>query len=122
MLLATQFKLILNSVNLKFIQPKVVSLTDDVSGVATGNITYTVTFDEAVNLFSSSSVQVTNGTVASASAVGDTGKNTGGMGAYSPSKLINDNLEKKIISMKKHKKAQQSIKKAQQSTKKHEKA
>jgi len=28
---------------------------------------------------------------------GDTGKNTGGMGAYSPSKLINHNLEKKII-------------------------
>ena len=27
----------------------------------------------------------------------DTGKNTGGMGAYSPSKLINNNLEKKII-------------------------
>ena len=29
---------------------------------------------------------------------GDTGKNTGGMGAYSPSKLINHELEKKIIS------------------------
>ena len=28
---------------------------------------------------------------------GDTGKNTGGMGAYSPSSLIDDNLEKKII-------------------------
>ena len=28
---------------------------------------------------------------------GDIGKNTGGMGAYSPSKLINPNLEKKII-------------------------
>jgi len=28
---------------------------------------------------------------------GDTGKNTGGMGAYSPSRLINKNLEKKII-------------------------
>ena len=28
---------------------------------------------------------------------GDTGKNTGGMGAYSPSKLINYDLEKKII-------------------------
>ena len=28
---------------------------------------------------------------------GDLGKNTGGMGAYSPSRLINDNLEKKII-------------------------
>ena len=28
---------------------------------------------------------------------GDTGKNTGGMGAYSPSRLINDNLEKKIF-------------------------
>ena len=28
---------------------------------------------------------------------GDTGKNTGGMGAYSPSKLINYRLEKKII-------------------------
>ena len=28
---------------------------------------------------------------------GDTGKNTGGMGAYSPSNLINYNLEKKII-------------------------
>ena len=28
---------------------------------------------------------------------GDLGKNTGGMGAYSPSALINDNLEKKII-------------------------
>jgi len=28
---------------------------------------------------------------------GDTGKNTGGMGAYSPSSLINDDLEKKII-------------------------
>ncbi len=27
----------------------------------------------------------------------DTGKNTGGMGSYSPSKLINNNLEKKII-------------------------
>ncbi len=27
----------------------------------------------------------------------DTGKNTGGMGAYSPSKLINNTLEKKII-------------------------
>ena len=30
-------------------------------------------------------------------AEGDKGKNTGGMGAYSPSKLINNNLEKKII-------------------------
>ena len=29
---------------------------------------------------------------------GDKGKNTGGMGAYSPSRLINDNLEKKILS------------------------
>jgi len=28
---------------------------------------------------------------------GDTGKNTGGMGAYSPSRLINTQLEKKII-------------------------
>ena len=28
---------------------------------------------------------------------GDRGKNTGGMGAYSPSRLINKNLEKKII-------------------------
>ena len=28
---------------------------------------------------------------------GDRGKNTGGMGAYSPSRLINDKLEKKII-------------------------
>ena len=28
---------------------------------------------------------------------GDTGNNTGGMGAYSPSRLINDNLEKKIL-------------------------
>ncbi|MDC0875908.1 phosphoribosylamine--glycine ligase [Candidatus Pelagibacter sp.] len=28
---------------------------------------------------------------------GDKGKNTGGMGAYSPSRLINDGLEKKII-------------------------
>ena len=28
---------------------------------------------------------------------GDLGKNTGGMGAYSPSRLINDKLEKKII-------------------------
>tara|TARA_B100000686_G_C16788816_1_gene977171 strand:+ start:380 stop:1642 length:1263 start_codon:yes stop_codon:yes gene_type:complete len=28
---------------------------------------------------------------------GDKGKNTGGMGAYSPSSLFNDNLEKKII-------------------------
>ena len=28
---------------------------------------------------------------------GDMGKNTGGMGAYSPSGLINKNLEKKII-------------------------
>ena len=26
---------------------------------------------------------------------GDRGKNTGGMGAYSPSRLINDELEKK---------------------------
>ena len=29
---------------------------------------------------------------------GDLGKNTGGMGAYSPSRLINDELEKKIMS------------------------
>tara|TARA_Y100000768_G_scaffold370637_1_gene336623 strand:- start:68 stop:1330 length:1263 start_codon:yes stop_codon:yes gene_type:complete len=28
---------------------------------------------------------------------GDNGKNTGGMGAYSPSRLINDDLEKKIL-------------------------
>ncbi len=28
---------------------------------------------------------------------GDNGKNTGGMGAYSPSRLINDELEKKIL-------------------------
>ena len=28
---------------------------------------------------------------------GDTGKNTGGMGAYSPSRLINDELDQKII-------------------------
>jgi len=28
---------------------------------------------------------------------GDEGKNTGGMGAYSPSRLINDDLEKKIL-------------------------
>ena len=28
---------------------------------------------------------------------GDKGKNTGGMGAYSPSRLISDELEKKII-------------------------
>ena len=28
---------------------------------------------------------------------GDNGKNTGGMGAYSPSRLINDDLEKKIV-------------------------
>ena len=31
------------------------------------------------------------------SAKGDTGKNTGGMGSYAPSKLINKNLEEKII-------------------------
>jgi phosphoribosylamine--glycine ligase len=30
--------------------------------------------------------------------VGDVGKNTGGMGAYSPSRLINEELDKKIIS------------------------
>ena len=29
---------------------------------------------------------------------GDVGKNTGGMGAYSPSRLINDELDKKILS------------------------
>jgi phosphoribosylamine--glycine ligase len=29
---------------------------------------------------------------------GDTGKNTGGMGAYSPSRLINNDLEDKILS------------------------
>ena len=29
---------------------------------------------------------------------GDKGKNTGGMGAYSPSRLINEELDKKIIS------------------------
>ena len=29
---------------------------------------------------------------------GDKGKNTGGMGAYSPSRLINDDLEDKILS------------------------
>ena len=29
--------------------------------------------------------------------VGDKGKNTGGMGAYSPSRLINNDLETKII-------------------------
>ena len=28
---------------------------------------------------------------------GDLGKNTGGMGAYSPSRLINNELEKKIL-------------------------
>ena len=28
---------------------------------------------------------------------GDTGENTGGMGAYSPSRLIIDELEKKIL-------------------------
>ena len=28
---------------------------------------------------------------------GDLGANTGGMGAYSPSRLINDDLDKKII-------------------------
>ena len=28
---------------------------------------------------------------------GDKGKNTGGMGAYSPSRLINKKLEKKIL-------------------------
>ena len=28
---------------------------------------------------------------------GDKGKNTGGMGAYSPSRLINEDLEKKIL-------------------------
>ena len=28
---------------------------------------------------------------------GDMGKNTGGMGAYSPSRMINDELENKII-------------------------
>ena len=28
---------------------------------------------------------------------GDKGKNTGGMGAYSPSRLINENLEKKLL-------------------------
>ena len=28
---------------------------------------------------------------------GDTGKNTGGMGAYSPSSLINNDLESKIL-------------------------
>ena len=28
---------------------------------------------------------------------GDTGKNTGGMGSYSPSRLINDDLDKKIL-------------------------
>ena len=28
---------------------------------------------------------------------GDTGKNTGGMGAYSPSSLINHDLEKKLL-------------------------
>ena len=28
---------------------------------------------------------------------GDTGKNTGGMGAYSPSRLINKELDKKIL-------------------------
>jgi phosphoribosylamine--glycine ligase len=28
---------------------------------------------------------------------GDKGKNTGGMGAYSPSRLINEKLDKKIL-------------------------
>ena len=28
---------------------------------------------------------------------GDTGKNTGGMGAYSPSRLINKELDEKIL-------------------------
>ena len=31
---------------------------------------------------------------------GDKGKNTGGMGAYSPSRLLNDELENKIINKK----------------------
>ena len=42
---------------------------------------------------------------------GDKGKNTGGMGAYSPSRLINAELEKKIINKlsKKRRKRKKSL-------------
>ncbi|MFL2802949.1 MAG: Ig-like domain-containing protein [Paracoccaceae bacterium] len=46
------------------------TITDNISGTATGNITYTVQFSENVSFFSSNDVTITNGSVSSVSGVG----------------------------------------------------
>ena len=46
------------------------TITDNISGTATGNITYTVAFNENVSFFSSADLTITNGSVSSVSGVG----------------------------------------------------
>ena len=60
-----------NTVTTDFIPANVSSISDNVSGIATGNITYTVTFDTAVSYLNSNTnaFTVNNGTIASVSEV-----------------------------------------------------
>ena len=45
------------------------TISDNISGTATGDVTYTINFDQDVSYFSSNAVSVVNGTVSSYLAV-----------------------------------------------------
>ena len=82
------------------------AVTDMLSGNAFGEAGCRVVIEEFLEGEEASFIVIADGEDCIAMATsqdhkrvgdGDTGPNTGGMGAYSPSKLINDDLDKKIL-------------------------
>ena len=61
----------LHSLVVDFEPSKVTKIQDNISGIATGNITYTIDFDKDVLYFSSNALTINNGTVASVSGSGN---------------------------------------------------
>ena len=53
-----------SSLAIDFEPSKVTQIQDNISGTATGNITYTIDFDKDVLYFSSTALTVNNGTIA----------------------------------------------------------